>query len=162
MAQLRIQRDGSVEALIGTQDIGGGARTVVALITSRALGWLALDKITVKLGDSDLPKSGASAGSSTTGGVTREIEQAAQRVLGQLFELAAEKLGVAANQLEMKPGGVVGPRNKAGGLTWEDATGLIKDSIIGFAPTVVEPGYEWAVCRESGEIEQASREDYRA
>jgi xanthine dehydrogenase YagR molybdenum-binding subunit len=162
MAQIKILRDGTVEAMIGTQDIGSGSRTVVAILTSRAFGYLPLEKVNVKIGDSDLPASGASAGSSTTGGVTREIQDAARRVQTKLFELAAEKLGAKPEDLEIKEGGVVGPRGKGGGLKWEEAAGLIKDSIIGHASSVVEPGYQWAVVREDGVIDQADEQNYKA
>ena len=116
----------------------------------------------MKIGDSDLPASGASAGSSTTRGVTKEIQDAARNVQAKLFELAAEKLGVKPEDLEMKDGGVVGPRGKNSGLKWEEAAGLIKDSIIGHASSIVEPGYQWAVCRDDGAIEQADEENYKA
>lgn len=162
MAQIRINRDGSVETMLATQDIGGGARTVCAIITSRCFGHLALERIRVRIGDSDYPASGASAGSSTTGGVTREIERAADTARQQLLELAAGKLKAEAGRLEIRDGGVIGVQGKPGGLSWEEATSLIKDSIIGHADTLVEPGYQWAVCRDGGEVEQANEENYRA
>jgi xanthine dehydrogenase YagR molybdenum-binding subunit len=162
MAQIRIHRDGTVEALIGTQDIGGGARTVVAIITSREFGHLALEKIRARIGDSELPASGASAGSSTTRGVENELRQAARNVRAKLFELAAEKLEVSADQLEIRDGGVVAQRNGAKKLTWQEATSLIKDSILGHERSIVEPGYQWALCRDDGTVEQANEENYRA
>ncbi len=162
MAQIKISRDGTVEALVGSQDIGGGARTVVAILVSRSFGYLPLNKINVKIGDSDLGRSAASAGSGTTNALTKEMGDAFRNVSKQLFDLVGAKLNVPADQLEIRDGGVVGPRGKGGGLKWEDAAGLIKDSIIGFAPTVVEPGYEWVVIREDGTMEQASEEEYKA
>jgi xanthine dehydrogenase YagR molybdenum-binding subunit len=165
MAQVKILRDGTVEAMVGSQDIGGGARTVVAILTSRAFGYLPLSKINVKIGDSDFGKSAASAGSGTTGALTGELtgrNGAIGNVQKQLFDLVGAKLNVAADQLEIRPGGVIGPKGKGGGMKWDDAAGLIKDSIIGFAPTIVEPGYQWAIVREDGTIDQASEEDYKA
>ena len=162
MAQIKINRDGTVEALVGSQDIGGGARTVVAILTSRSFGYLPLNKINVKIGDSDLGWSAASAGSGTTGALTKELGDAFRNVSKQLFDLVAAKLNVASGDLEIREGGVIGPKGKGGGMKWDDAAGLIKDSIIGFAPTVVEPGYQWVVIREDGTMEQANEQEYKA
>lgn len=161
MAQIRIHRDGAVEVFCGTQDIGGGARTVVQLCTSMELGYLPLEKIRVSIGRSEYGASGASAGSSTTRTVAREISDAAKRVLPQLLELAAEKLGVNDSSLQIRDGGVIAPRGKAG-LSWTEATALIQDSLIGHAPTLLEPGAQWTVIRDDGTVEQATDENYLA
>jgi len=162
VAQAKIHRDGTVEVLTASQDIGGGARTVVALTASRLLGWLALDKIKVKIGDSEYGTSGASAGSSTTGGVSREVQNAVQAVLLKLFEVVAPKIGAAGpRDCQVIEGPKVSSR---GGKTidWDEACGMLKDSIMSYAPTIVEPGSQWALVRDDGRIEQATEEDYKA
>ena len=136
VAQVKIYKDGRVEALIGSQDIGGGARTVILLVTSSKLGYLPLEKVRVKIGDTDLPRSGTSAGSSTTPSVTREITAAVEEVKRRLFELVAPELGAGAADLEIRPGGKVGVRGDAAKeLDWDRATRLISESIIGHVPT---------------------------
>ncbi len=107
MAQIKIHRDGSVETLCGTQDIGGGARTVVQLHTSRLLKYLPLGKITVRIGDSSYGSSGASAGSSTTRGVEWEVKRAVSSVLKTLFEEVASKLDADVSGLELLEGGKI-------------------------------------------------------
>jgi len=162
MAQIKIHRDGTVETLCGTQDIGGGARTVVLVLTSMELGYLPLNLITVKIGDSEFGASGASAGSSTTAGVLNEIREAAKRVLPQLYELVAERLRVDAGDLTIREDGTIGPRRGDRGLPWKEACSLINDTLIGHAGPPLAPDAQWYVMREDGAVEQATEEDYKA
>ena len=53
-ADVKVQPDGSVEAVCGTQDIGCGTRTFVALVTADTLG-LEPEDITVRIGDTLTP-----------------------------------------------------------------------------------------------------------
>jgi CO/xanthine dehydrogenase Mo-binding subunit len=156
MAQIKIHRDGTVETLCGTQDIGGGARTVVLVLTSREFGFLPFEKIRVRIGDSDFGSSGASAGSSTTGGVTREVQAAARSVRQAFFTELAEKVKANAGDLEIREGGRVGLRGGNKSWSWEEACEMLRDTVIGSAPTIVDPGWEFAIIHEDGKIEQAS------
>ena len=162
MAQIRIHRDGSVEALCGTQDIGSGSRTVVLLLTSRAFGYLPLSKITVRVGDSQYGASGASAGSSTTGGVTQEIRKAFDAVRSKFFEEIAPKLKAAAGDLEIREGGRVGAKGQDASVTWDEACGMLRDTVLGHASTIVDPEYQFAIIHEDGRIEQATEETHLA
>ncbi len=162
MAQAKIHRDGTVEVLTASQDIGGGARTVAQLIASRYLGWLSLDKIKVKIGDSDYGSSGASAGSSTTRGLENEVQRAVQAVLQKLFEVVAPKMGAAGpRDCQVIEGPKVSARSGKT-IDWDEACGMLKDSIMSYAPTIVEPGSQWALVRDDGTIEQATEENYKA
>lgn len=162
MAQIRIHRDGTVETMCGTQDIGGGARTVVLLLTSRAFGWLPLEKIRVRIGDSDFGASGASAGSSTTGGVTAELRKASESVLGKFFEEIAGKMKAEKGDLEIREGGRVGVKGRPGSVSWEEACGYLRDAVLGHAPTIVDPDAQWAIVHEDDSIEQATEETHLA
>lgn len=162
MAQIKIFRDGSVETTCGTQDIGGGARTVVQILTSRFLGYIPLGLIKVKVGDSDFGASGASAGSSTTGGVTREVQSAARSVLAKFFEEVAPKLKAAAGDLEIREGGRVGVKGGNQSVPWDEACGMLRDTVLGHAPTIVDPGWQFAIIKDDGSIEQASEETHLA
>lgn len=160
MAQIHIHRDGTVETLCGTQDIGGGARTVCLVRTSMAFGWLPMERIRVKIGSSEYGNSGASAGSSTTGGVSREIQEAAKRALAQLFDVVAEKLGVPASTLEIQEGGEIAPRGRKG-LSWSAATALLRDTVIGHASTPKDPDAQWCVLSdEDDSVRQMTEKDY--
>lgn len=156
MAQIKIHRDGTVETLCGTQDIGGGARTVVLLVTSREFAHLPLGRIRVRIGDSDFGASGASAGSSTTNGVNNEVSKAAKAVKARFFEEIAGKLNAEPKDLELLEGGRVGIKGQDKVVEWTEACGLLRDTVLGHAATIVDPGWEFAIQHEDGRIEQAS------
>ena len=102
--EVTVHPDGSVEARIGTQDLGTGTRTVVASVLAETFG-LELEDVRVHMGDSRLPQSGASGGSSTVGGVAGATRRAAQDAAQQLFEKVGSSLGVAPQQLEARAAG---------------------------------------------------------
>jgi len=60
-----INPDGSVEVRTATQDIGTGARTILAIIAAELLG-LKVSDITSNIGDSRFPPGQSSGGSTTT------------------------------------------------------------------------------------------------
>jgi xanthine dehydrogenase YagR molybdenum-binding subunit len=82
-AEAQINPDGTVEVRCGTQDLGTGSRTVVAIVAAEAFG-LRPDQIKVKIGDTTLPFSGASGGSTTTASVAPTIWDACQNALAAL------------------------------------------------------------------------------
>ena len=65
---LTIHPDGSVEIKLATQDFGTGARTIIIIVAADALG-IPMDNVKLLIGDSRYPLSGASGGSTTSGGV---------------------------------------------------------------------------------------------
>jgi xanthine dehydrogenase YagR molybdenum-binding subunit len=82
-AEVQINPDGTVEVRCGTQDLGTGARTVVGIVAAEAFG-LTPSQIKVKIGDTNLPFSGGSGGSSTTASMSPAIWDACQNALGAL------------------------------------------------------------------------------
>lgn len=115
-----INPDGSVEARVGTQDLGVGTRTVLGQVVGDTLG-LPFEAIKVSIGRNDLPPSGASGGSTTIGGVSTSSRKAAVDALNALLEAVAPRLGIAADQLEAKAGRIQQIGNAARGLAWKDA-----------------------------------------
>jgi len=101
-ATVRINPDGSVDVLTGSQDLGTGARTVLAQIAAEALGARVADVRTV-LGDTErLPYTGNSWGSMTTASVGPAVRMAAEDARGTLLEAASAMLGVPAAELESR------------------------------------------------------------
>lgn len=134
MALVKINKDGIVETLICTQDVGGGSRTVAMIATSMAFGYLPTEKIRVFIGDSNLPPSITSMASATTSAATREVTDAAKKVLKKLFEIVADHLKEKASNLEIKSGGKIFIKGqKEPAMTWDEATSKIKDTLVGFA-----------------------------
>lgn len=95
--QIKIHNDGSVEVFNGVQDIGTGIRTLMAQITAEELG-LPLNKIIVKLGDTDLPFGPASGGSTTTPSLTPAVRSAAVAAREKICEIARQMLQLPATE----------------------------------------------------------------
>ena len=98
LADVKIHRDGSVEAISGTQDIGCGTRTFMATVTAETLG-LEPQDITVKIGDTAYPWAPISGGSLTAPSVAPAVRDAALKAAEHLKEMAAKKLEVPATDI---------------------------------------------------------------
>ncbi len=124
-ARVTINADGTVEAVTGTQDIGTGVRTAIAIIVAEELGLNPTD-VMVKVGDSGpgLP-SGGSGGSQTTASVAPVIKTAAAAAKQKLFERVAPQLEASVEDLRVgnRTIYVVSDRTKT--IKWELATGQL-------------------------------------
>jgi xanthine dehydrogenase YagR molybdenum-binding subunit len=101
LADIVLYPDGSVEAVCGTQDIGTGTRTHMAVVAAETLGLEPTD-ITVRLGDTEYPWAPASGGSQTTPSVAPAVRDAALKALDRLKQIAAEKLQVRPEDVMME------------------------------------------------------------
>jgi xanthine dehydrogenase YagR molybdenum-binding subunit len=102
-AQAIAHRDGRVTIRIGTQDLGTGTRTILAMVTAEELG-LPLDRVTAEIGDTRYAFSLPSGGSMTAPSTTPAVRQAAAHLKGKLIRIAAPMLGVEAGALEARDG----------------------------------------------------------
>ncbi len=82
-AEIEASPDGSVEIRCGTQDLGTGTRTLIAVIAAELLGLTPAD-IQVRIADTRFPPSGASGGSTTAASVSPAIHDVCTRALGEL------------------------------------------------------------------------------
>lgn len=98
LADVKLHPDGSVEAICGTQDIGCGTRTHMAVVVAETLG-LDPEDTTVKLGNSDYPWAPVSGGSLTTPSVAPATRDAALKAAEHIREMAASKLKVPASSI---------------------------------------------------------------
>jgi xanthine dehydrogenase YagR molybdenum-binding subunit len=89
VANVELRDDGTARVACGTQDIGTGTYTVLALVASERLG-IPADKIEVVLGDSDLPPGPISGGSMATASVIPAVLQAADNAIEQLLKMATK------------------------------------------------------------------------
>jgi xanthine dehydrogenase YagR molybdenum-binding subunit len=131
---LTINPDGSVRIKAGTQDLGTGTRTVIAVVAAETLG-LMPDDIQVAIGDSTFPPSAASGGSGTVGGAGAAVRRASVDALTQLFEKIASALNATPDQLQVG----VGKVQVMGGatLSWKEACsklGALPLSVTGQNP----------------------------
>jgi xanthine dehydrogenase YagR molybdenum-binding subunit len=133
--QLRIHPDGGVQSFCGTQDLGTGTKTICAQVLAETLG-LKVDQVTVNIGSSKLPNSGASGGSTTVGGVSQSHRRAATDALTELFKLAAAKLECDASELEAAAGRIRVKSDVDRGMAWKEAC-----SLLGLKPLEVTADY---------------------
>jgi len=123
-AHCDITSDGSVVMKVGTQDLGTGTRTIVAMLTAETLG-LPVSAVKPEIGDTMYPVCGASGGSTTAASISPAIRIAAGRALDQVFAKAAPQLGVSADMLAAEGGRIYVKGNTSKGVTWKDACKLI-------------------------------------
>src|SRR4029450_3098316 len=102
---VKIHPDGGVEATSGTQDLGTGTRTVIALVLAECFG-LPYDASKVNIGASKCPTAGPSGGSTTVGGVSAAHRRAGQEAFAKIAELVGKKLEVDPAKLEAVKGRV--------------------------------------------------------
>ena len=119
-----INPDGSVEARLGSQDLGTGTRTVIDIVVAETLG-LPLHAVKVQIGKSDYPASGGSGGSTTVGGVSASSRLAATAALNALFETIASKLDTAADNLEAVRGEIRQSDKPDNKMSWKEACALL-------------------------------------
>lgn len=119
---VRVRPDGSVEAMSGTQDLGTGTRTAIAIVLAETFG-IPLSKVKVNIGTSKYPACGGSGGSTTIGGVSGPHRRAALEALWKIFDLVAAKYKVDAATLKAVDGQVVSGDKKV--CSWEDAARLV-------------------------------------
>ena len=82
-AEVQVNPDGSVEVRCGTQDLGTGTRTLVAMVAAEVFG-LKPEQITARIGDTQFPPSGASGGSTTAASVCPAIFDTCTNALEEL------------------------------------------------------------------------------
>jgi xanthine dehydrogenase YagR molybdenum-binding subunit len=78
---------GKLEVATATADIGPGTYTMLAQIGAEALG-IAIENVTVRLGDSDLPDSPVEGGSWTTASNGSAVQAACDKLKERLLKLA--------------------------------------------------------------------------
>jgi xanthine dehydrogenase YagR molybdenum-binding subunit len=120
VAHCEVASDGSVIMRIGTQDIGTGTRTLVAMVTADALG-LEPSQVTPEIGDTRYGVTGGSGGSTTAASISPGLRIAAIKALEALKEKVAPALGATADALVAEKGRIHVKDNPSKGLSWADA-----------------------------------------
>jgi xanthine dehydrogenase YagR molybdenum-binding subunit len=92
--------DGSLEIGTGTADIGTGTYTIFTQIGAEMLG-LPLDKVTVKIGDSDLPVAPVEGGSWTAASVGSAVMEACNDLRKELLERAGRIKNAPLNDTDI-------------------------------------------------------------
>jgi len=119
-AHVEILPDGGVVVRCGTQDIGTGTRTIVAMVAAETLG-LPVEAIRAEIGDSVYPFSGGSGGSTTAAAVTPAIRVTTGKAFDALAARVAPALGVEPAALVASGGRVHVKGDSSKGMSWRDA-----------------------------------------
>ena len=168
-ATIHVLSDGSVVALVGTVEIGQGARTVMSQIVAEELS-VPLERVTVRAIDTAYTPFDRSTGSSrSTTVMGKAVQLAAQDARRQLLELAAEQFEAPLDALNLKDGeGRAGSKKAAYGELVRRHFAMQGGEIVGrgyahggMAPSPANPlfweigigGAEIEVDVETGEIE---------
>jgi xanthine dehydrogenase YagR molybdenum-binding subunit len=91
-ARVSLKSDGRAEVICAAQDIGTGTYTVIAQCVSELTG-LALERISVELGNSSFPPTPVSGGSWMTASILPAVAEATRKALDQLKGFAATAEG---------------------------------------------------------------------
>jgi CO/xanthine dehydrogenase Mo-binding subunit len=145
---IKMRPDGSLDVLIGSVDIGQGARTVMRQIAAQEMG-VPIEKVNVTLVDSDTSPldtgTFASRVTHQTGNATRLAAREARQVL---FEVAATQLEVEPDQLEAKndqivvrgfPEQAIPIPDVAGRATWDERRIIAGRGAFGWPVAQVDP-----------------------
>ena len=135
-AHCEINPDGSVVMRCGTQDIGVGTKTIVAMVTSETLG-IPIEMVKAEIGDSNYPFSGGSGGSTTAPAVTPAIRVTSGRALDELKARVAPALGVDPATLVASNGRIHVKDDPSKGMAWKDAC-----KQLGMQPIAVDGEWE--------------------
>jgi CO/xanthine dehydrogenase Mo-binding subunit len=128
-ATVRINPDGSVDVLTGSQDLGTGSRTVFAQIAAEALG-VPLASVRVTLGDTErTPYTSNSWGSITVSSVGPAVRMAAEDARARLLEAAAAFLETSPQSLRLVDG-IISSSDGKRSLTVSDVCARLGDVMI--------------------------------
>jgi xanthine dehydrogenase YagR molybdenum-binding subunit len=127
--KVSISNDGSVMVQSATQDLGTGARTVLAIVVAEVLG-LEPQAIIVRVGESQYGRSTPSGGSTTTPGIAPAALNAATTARTQFFAAIAPRLNAQASDLSIDPQrpGMVINGNQA--MPWRQACSRLGQNTI--------------------------------
>jgi len=128
-AEVKIHRDGSVEVFSGSQDVGTGFRTAIAIVAAEELGLKPTD-ITPRIGNSAYPFGPSSGGSNVTNSVTPVVRLAANGARTKLFEIAAPLLKAKLDDLDAADGKIFVKGKPAQGIAFKQAAAKMPGEVI--------------------------------
>lgn len=162
MATVRLGPDGRVTVLVGTTELGQGARTVMGQIAAEVLG-LPSSRVVVRGTDTRYTPYDRSTGASRSTTVAgKAVEKAALDVLEALIDTAVLTLGVGRDDLTVSGGAISGDGRS---LTYEELVqrrfGLAGGELIGHgrvqplggSGSYAEGPVFWEVCVAAAEVE---------
>ncbi|MEO6447359.1 MAG: xanthine dehydrogenase family protein molybdopterin-binding subunit, partial [Gemmatimonadaceae bacterium] len=128
-ATVRLNSDATVDVLSGTQDLGTGARTVLAQIAAEALGARLAD-VRVILGDTErTPYAGNSWGSMTTASVGPAVRSGAMEAQQRLLQAASQMMECHPEDL-VAHDSIISTRDNARQMSFAEVTTKLGNVMI--------------------------------
>jgi xanthine dehydrogenase YagR molybdenum-binding subunit len=122
--RVRLGPDGSAEVACAHHEIGNGITTLLAMAAADGLG-VPVERVTVRLGDTELPAAGISGGSSTTTSLMNALALGCRQIRETLAQAATGQGGRLAGRdpasLRLADGRLLGP----------DGTGIALGEAVG-------------------------------
>lgn len=118
-AEVRILKGGAVEIRSSVQDIGTGTKTILGQVVAEELG-IAVEDVTVLIGDTLFPNGPSSGGSVATGSITPPARNAAYKVKLELLEQVAKKLEAEAANLVIEDGKIFDKTDASKTMSFKD------------------------------------------
>ncbi|MHC4533648.1 MAG: xanthine dehydrogenase family protein molybdopterin-binding subunit [Planctomycetota bacterium] len=120
-----IHKDGSVEIATGTQDLGTGNRTAMAIVAAESLG-IEVNRIHVSIGDTDIGlEAPVSWGSISTGAIAPAVRTATYQAQRRVFEPIAELWNTTVDDLHCQSEIVSSKTNPQTTMSWEQVAATI-------------------------------------
>ncbi len=123
-AMIRVLKNGRVEVVSGSIDMGQGTYTILAQTAAEALG-VPVSQVDVLLGDSRMPGSSIAGGSMLAGSITGAVHKAAIAARDELIGLALNETGspfrdTGANTLSLVGGRIEASRGGGPSLSLQE------------------------------------------
>jgi len=156
--------DGHAEIECCTQDIGTGTYTIMTQVAADALS-LPVDKVRVRLGDSNYPKGANSGGSQVSASVGPAIRAAAIGVVEKLTKLAVQDTasplhGLDERSVQAANSGIYSSAEPQRGESYTDLLSRLKlDKLEALAHTNVSTRPQQGAAAGESDMEEKAREE---
>jgi xanthine dehydrogenase molybdenum-binding subunit len=159
-ASVSIDKDGKVEIMMGTADLGGGQPTTMSMIVADELG-VNMGDVSIAMGDSRYPAAplGGTFGSRTTFIAGNAAKAAAANAKQSLLALAAGVLGIAQGRLSTADGMIFVEGSTQGVPFAKVMAALPNESKISgwgeyvHTPAVSRSGFQFGACFAEVEVD---------
>jgi len=129
-AILKLNRDGSVHVIPGSQDNGCGTYTFVAQVASEVLE-IPMERIQVTLGDTAVCPYGPSSGGSVTApSISPAVRDAAENMKAKLMSGAAALLELPEDSLQYKNGEITSQNDPSKKMTIQNIVRRMRERVL--------------------------------
>ncbi|MGD8306456.1 MAG: xanthine dehydrogenase family protein molybdopterin-binding subunit [Ignavibacteria bacterium] len=129
-ATLKLNRDGSVNVLAGTQDLGTGTYTFIAQVAAEVLQ-IPIESVEVTIGDTEAcPYCNVSGGSLTAPSVSPAVRDAAEKMKSKLISGASAILEVPEDQLQYSQAELASKSDSSKKLSIGDVVGQMRETVL--------------------------------